>query len=147
MYFGQGAGSGVVVEGGYCAVQFVDDVSLFGVWGEGEVSRACAGFQVCRGWVVGGYRSIFGIESVNVDLVDSEVCNVDVAVVRAWVYRVGVGAFLTSFVNARAFMLGESGGFGEPAIGLDWDYRGAAAAVVGDEDVFAGAVDIDVAWT
>jgi len=58
-----------------------------------------------------------------------------------------MGFFLAPGVHAGTGVLHESCRLCESAVRFDRNHRGAAAAVVGDEQVPSRMVDADVAWT
>jgi len=71
--FGEAAAIYVVVEAGDCRCHFVDDVHAVAVRREGKVTCARAGFDRCRGRIIGCECGGGGVEPVHEKFVQAEV--------------------------------------------------------------------------
>ena len=108
----QSARSRIVGKGGHRGMEFVNHIGVFAVGAKGEVPRPGAGLDLGERRIVGGNRSVFRIELVDHNLVETEIGHEGEAVIGADVDRMGVRAFLTPGINARSFVLDEAGRFG-----------------------------------
>lgn len=125
--------------------EFVDDVEPFSVGVEGKVPGAGLGRSPDEGLSIGGEGAFRGVKLVDQNLIEPEVCGVDIFVVGADDGAVGVGGGLAFGNDAGALVLHECGGFLQRAIGIDGVGSNAAGGVVGDGEGFAGVIDIEVA--
>jgi len=107
--------------------------------------RSGAGLDLCKSRTIGNNRPLFNIQSVNHNLVDSEVGYKGKAVVRADVDGMRMGPLLAPKIHAGTGVLHKAGRLSESAVRFDRNHRGAPAAVVGDEHVPSRMVDADVA--
>src|SRR5580692_2343080 len=88
--------------------------------------------------------SLCGIETIKKNTVQTEISHKDLIAARS--DPVGVGAFLALFVGAEgAGVFNDGGVFAEFAVGEDWEDDHVAGGVVGDEEVFAGFVEREIA--
>src|SRR5882724_13603583 len=111
-----------------------------------DVPWARASLQLYKGGLIGCNRAGGRVEMVEQHFVQAEIGNQQKAIVGRGFYPVSVRAFLAFFVGAEgAGVLHERGVFAELTVrenGKDYDISGA---VVGNENVFAGAIEGDVA--
>lgn len=146
LFFGERAFFGVVVEDGEGVGEFIDGVEQSTVGMERDVAWAGCGGQFCEGLgLIRGERAFGGVEPVDHDLVDAEVCSEGEPVIGADDDAVGVGAFLAFWVTACSRVLDERGGFLERTVGLDGKGGDVAGRVVGNEDGVVGGIRCEVA--
>ena len=137
-----------MVEGGCTdgVGQFVDDVSVLFVRGEGHVAWAGAWRSCEMCWLVSGEFGCSWVEFVDERLVDSKVGGKEEAVGIIEIDAMGVGRFLAIFVGAGAFDLDDGCGFSGFAVGSQSDGYHGATAVIRYGEGAAGGVDCEVAW-
>src|SRR5262249_52952673 len=112
---------------------------------ECKVSRTGSAGGLGRRWVVWRQGALVRVELVDEELVQAEVGGHGEAVGGIDVDRVAVWTLLPARVSALAPMLDERGCFLQLPVCVDGQHRNAAAAVVGDQNVLASAIDNEVA--
>src|SRR5439155_16038511 len=112
-----------------------------------EMARPRARLYLPCRWVVRLQRALVGIEPVDHHLVEPQVGDESVAIGGIEIDGMGVRSFLALLVDARAVMLHEARCLTQMPISANGQGAGAAAAVIGDQDMFALAIDDDVAGT
>src|SRR5947207_15580686 len=85
------------------------------------------------------------VESINEDLVETQVGDEGEPIGGVKVDGVGVRTFLASGIDALPLMLNRRRGFSEPPVVSQRKRSTATAPVVGDEDVLSGRVDDEMA--
>src|SRR6266852_4493523 len=108
-----------------------------------EVPGPRSGISLSELWTVGNESAL--VKSVNDRLVETEIINNGETVIRRQINRVRVRALLPFRVCAVAGVLHKRRSFAKPAVLGYGEYRHAAAGVVGDQNIFPGFVDDDVA--
>ena len=108
-----------------------------------EVARALAGVDFA-GCLLAEFAALV-IDGVDLDFVEPEIGREGVFIIGRDPDRVCVRLLLSAGVDRGTLVLDEIAGLAKRAVFVDRQYRDAAAAVVGDEDVATGRVDADMA--
>jgi len=138
--FGEGSAAGVVGERRDIAQNLIDDIRISACRMERKMARTGTRLDGRRRRIVRHERAFGWIELVNQNLVEAEIGSGGETVRGVEIDRVRVRLFLARRIHARPGVLDERAGLGELAVAAHGQRGDAAAAVVGDEHVFAGLV-------
>src|SRR6266404_4030237 len=90
--------------------------------------------------------SVGGVKGVRQHAIEAEVGHIGEVIVGGEFDPVGVRGFLALFVGAEnASVLDNGSVFTEFAVGEDWEDDYVAGSVIGDEEIFAGFVEEEIA--
>src|SRR5262245_38500584 len=147
LQLGQCPPFGIVAERSYRALHLINDIGVAPVGMESKVARAGARRYFGPWRIVGSQSASWRIEPIDKKLVESQIGGHGKAIGRIEVDGVGMRPFLPVRIDTRTLVLDKRGGWTQPAVVRDRKHRHTAAAVVGNQDVLAGAVHGDVAWS